>query len=49
MSANSGLFHRVQAWQAPSCAYDQYVPAPVPTALPDGRPLFRDEEPWPGI
>ena len=41
------------AWQAPSYAYDQYVPAPVPTALPttlpDGRPLFRDEEPWPGI
>ncbi|MFD5544571.1 ABC transporter ATP-binding protein, partial [Streptomyces sp. NPDC127079] len=22
--------------------------APVPTALPEGRPLFRDEEPWPG-
>ncbi|OXY95591.1 ABC transporter ATP-binding protein [Streptomyces diastatochromogenes] len=21
----------------------------VPTTLPDGRPLFRDEEPWPGI
>ncbi|MHC3469212.1 ABC transporter ATP-binding protein [Streptomyces sp. 7R007] len=25
------------------------VPASVPTALPDGRPLFRDEVPWPGI
>ncbi|MGW4908726.1 ABC transporter ATP-binding protein [Streptomyces sp. NPDC004270] len=23
--------------------------ADVPTTLPDGRPLFRDEEPWPGI
>ncbi|WP_037885437.1 ABC transporter ATP-binding protein [Streptomyces sp. NRRL S-646] len=38
-----------EAWQAPSYAYDQYVPAPAPTTLPDGRPLFRDEEPWPGI
>ena len=38
-----------EAWQAPSYANDQYVPAPVPTTLPDGRPLFRDEEPWPGI
>src|SRR4051794_36317979 len=38
-----------EAWQAPSYGYDQYAPAPVPTALPDGRALFRDEEPWPGI
>ncbi|MFF4502888.1 ABC transporter ATP-binding protein [Streptomyces sp. NPDC001401] len=41
-----------ETWQAPSYAYDPYapyVPAPVPTTLPDGRPLFRDEEPWPGI
>ena len=38
-----------EAWQAPSYANDQYVPVPVPTTLPDGRPLFRDEEPWPGI
>ncbi|MFC8512912.1 ABC transporter ATP-binding protein [Streptomyces sp. NPDC057257] len=33
-------------------AYAQQAPAPVttvPTTLPDGRPLFRDEEPWPGI
>ncbi|MER6564919.1 ABC transporter ATP-binding protein [Streptomyces sp. NPDC001093] len=25
------------------------LPAPLPTTLPDGRPLFRDEEAWPGI
>ncbi|MEU1401462.1 ABC transporter ATP-binding protein [Streptomyces sp. NPDC005728] len=25
------------------------APMSVPTTLPDGHPLFRDEEPWPGI
>ncbi|MFJ6086380.1 hypothetical protein ACIQI8_33825 [Streptomyces sp. NPDC092369] len=28
-------------------AGDEY--GTVPTTLPAGRPLFRDEEPWPGI
>ena len=28
-------------------AYEGY--SSVPTTLTDGRPLFRDEEPWPGI
>lgn len=38
-----------EAWQAPAYAHEQYVPSAVPTTLPDGRPLFRDEEPWPGV
>ncbi|MGW0575870.1 ABC transporter ATP-binding protein [Streptomyces sp. NPDC002920] len=39
-------------WPQPVYApYDPYAaPAPIPTVLPDGRPLFRDEEYWtPGI
>ncbi|GAA3844841.1 ABC transporter ATP-binding protein [Streptomyces coacervatus] len=39
-------------WQAPAPApaYESYgYYEPVVTTLPDGRPLFRDEEPWPGI
>lgn len=31
----------------PSAAPETY--GTVPAALPDGRPLFRDETPWPGI
>ncbi|TQJ74775.1 ABC transporter ATP-binding protein [Streptomyces sp. SLBN-31] len=30
-------------------AYDRYAPGAAPVSLDDGRPLFRDEEPWPGI
>ncbi|MFJ4784381.1 ABC transporter ATP-binding protein [Streptomyces sp. NPDC088794] len=46
-------------WQEPSYAYghqpqeyaahDPYACAAMPTTLPDGRPLYRDEVPWPGI
>ncbi|MEU2333509.1 ABC transporter ATP-binding protein [Streptomyces sp. NPDC013172] len=33
----------------PQPAHEAHPEAPpVPTALPDGRPLFRDAEPWPG-
>ncbi|MFF3913192.1 ABC transporter ATP-binding protein [Streptomyces sp. NPDC001852] len=42
--------------QAPACqqpyghdAYAAPLPTGHPTALPDGRPLFRDQEAWPGI
>lgn len=41
-------------WQEPAypyaqTAHDPYAPGAVPVTLDDGRPLFREEEPWPGI
>ncbi|WP_234478990.1 hypothetical protein, partial [Streptomyces sp. MBT65] len=39
----------------PQAEYSEYVEysdplfGPMPTTLPDGRPLFRDEVPWSGI
>ncbi|MFI6562871.1 ABC transporter ATP-binding protein [Streptomyces sp. NPDC050534] len=38
------------AWQAPAqTPTETYEPyGSWPAVLPDGRPLFRDEEPWPG-
>ncbi|WP_181805760.1 ABC transporter ATP-binding protein [Streptomyces shenzhenensis] len=47
-SAHMGSTHMEAAHMAPAPTEAGYE-AGVPTTLPDGRPLFRDEEPWPGI
>ncbi|MGW1027367.1 hypothetical protein ACWD4J_27365 [Streptomyces sp. NPDC002577] len=37
-------------WREPyEAVFPGHAYGTVPTTLPDGRPLFRDEEPWPGI
>ncbi|MEV0182508.1 ABC transporter ATP-binding protein [Streptomyces sp. NPDC050625] len=36
-------------WIQPPYEAQGTVPTTLPTALPDGRPLFRDADPWPGI
>ncbi|MEU2777412.1 ABC transporter ATP-binding protein [Streptomyces sp. NPDC007162] len=50
VDAAAGLWPRpaYEAGAQPMPVPGEYGAA-VPTALPDGRPLFRDEEPWPGI
>ena len=46
--AHMGSAHMEAAHMEPAHTEADYG-ANVPTTLPDGRPLFRDEEPWPGI
>lgn len=41
------VYGQAPAYQQPY-GHDPYA-APLPAGLPDGRPLFRDEEAWPGI